>query len=334
VAGLLAVLTTRARFLTTGGSPPAAAPSAGNGRAEIPPSDSDVLGPVVPPDGLTVTVAVGASLFDDRFGLADRRPRHLTAMPAFPDDQPDPAWLHGDVLVQVCADHPDTVHHALRDIARQTRGTMVPRWKLDGYASPPRPSGTPRNLMGFKDGTANPTGMQAAGLVWVDDPAEPAWAQGGCYQVVRLIRMRVEEWDRVAVPHQERVFGRQRDSGAPLGRSHEFDEPDYAGDPRGERVPLTAHMRLANPRTAATADQRFLRRSYNYDLGLAGDGTLQVGHVFTAFQQDVERQFATVQRRLAHEPMTQYVEPFGGGYFFVLPGVTGPTDVYGRSLLA
>ena len=118
-------------------------------------------------------------------------------MGVFPNDSLDPAWMHGDLLIQLCANHPDTIHHAIRDIAGHTGVTMQPRWKIDGYNSPPRPSGTPRNLLGFKDGTANPTGARL-NLVWADDPAEPGWAQGGSYQVIRLIRMLVEFWDHVS----------------------------------------------------------------------------------------------------------------------------------------
>ena len=151
LAGLMRSLTARARFLTTGGVPP----DLGVGQ---PPSDSDVLGPVVPADGLTVTLSAGSSLFDDRYGLADRKPRKLTPMVAFPNDAPEPAWLHGDLLLQFCANHPDTIHHAIRDITKHTRGGMQLRWKMEGYNSPPRPSGTSRNLLGFKDGTANPAG--------------------------------------------------------------------------------------------------------------------------------------------------------------------------------
>jgi deferrochelatase/peroxidase EfeB len=163
---LLRTLASRARFLTSGGTPPDLGVSQ-------PPSDSDVLGPSVPADGLTVTLSVGSSLFDDRYGLAARKPLKLTPMRTFPDDSLEPAWLHGDLLVQLCANHPDTIHHTIRDITRHTRGAMAPRWKMQGYNSPPRPSGTSRNLLGFKDGTANPTGNLATSLVWVDDAAEP-----------------------------------------------------------------------------------------------------------------------------------------------------------------
>lgn len=326
LADLMRVLTGRARFLTAGGTPP------GLGVGQ-PPSDSGILGPTLLADGLTVTVSAGASLFDGRYGLASRKPRRLTPMRVFPNDSPDPAWLHGDLLLQVCANHPDTIHHTIRDITRHTRGAMQLRWKIEGYNSPPRPSGTSRNLLGFKDGTANPVGPQASGLVWVDDPAEPAWARGGSYQVVRLIRMLVEFWDRVSINEQEGMFGRRRDSGAPLDGSAEFDVPDYTTDPHGNVIPLDAHIRLANPRTPATADQRLIRRSYNYDLGVDVNGTLQAGHIFVAYQQDVRRQFETVQERLVNEPLADYVQPFGGGYFFALPGVADAADWYGRRLL-
>lgn len=325
LADLMRTLTARNRFLATGGQPPLP-------QFDAPPPDSDVLGPVVPADGLTVTVALGSTVFDDRFGLANLKPKHLTPMRVFPDDSPDPAWLHGDVLLQFCANHPDTVHHAIRDVTKHTRGAMQLRWKIEGYASPPRPSGTARNLLGFKDGTANPVGDRAADLVWVDAKSEPAWAQGGSYQVVRLIRMLVEFWDRVSLTEQEGMFGRRRDSGAPLDGNHEFDTPNYAADPKGEVIPLNAHIRLANPRTRATANQRLLRRSYNYDLGLDANGNMQTGHVFVCFQQDVHRQFETVQTRLIGEPLIDYVQPFGGGYFFVMPGVVDSHDWYGRRL--
>jgi deferrochelatase/peroxidase EfeB len=327
LASLFQTLTQRARALTAGGPPP----DLGVGQ---PPSDSDVLGPTMPADGLTLTVGVGASLFDSRFGLAGRKPAKLTPMTTFPNDALEPAWLHGDVSLQVCANHADAVHHALRDITRHTRGAMQARWKMQGYGAPPRPSGSGRNLMGFKDGTANPAGPLAQSLIWVDDPAEPAWAQGGSYQVVRLIRMLVEFWDRVSITEQEGMFGRRRDSGAPLDGNNEFDTPNYRADPHGDVIPLDSHIRLANPRTPATERQRLVRRSYNYDLGFDPNGDMQTGHVFICYQQDVRRQFETVQRRLINEPLIDYVTPFGGGYFFVLPGVRDASDWYAKALLA
>ena len=328
----LQALSNEARLLTQGDT-------VGVQEADDPPPDSGILGPIDSPDSLTVTIALGGSLFDGRYGLGRLRPNQLTAMPAFAHDELDPARTGGDVLVQICAGQRDTVVHTFRELMRAIDGRLVVRWTIDGFQSAqrgPTVRNSRRNLFAFRDGTANPDVNDAATmnqLIWVQPgSSEPAWATGGTYFIVRTIRMHVEFWDRVGMLEQEQMIGRDRVSGAPLGGTGEFQDPDYASDPGGKRIPLTAHIRLANPRTAATADQKILRRGYNYHRGVDEAGNLDQGLVFVAINQDPARQFATIQMRLEAEPMTDYITPVGGGYFFAPRGAQGGSDWVGSGL--
>jgi len=330
---LFRLLTERAAFLMAGGTPPADDP-------RFPPADSGILGPVILPDAVTLTVALGASLFDERYGLAPYKPRHLTRMARFPNDALDRDWCHGDLLLQICANTPATTLHALRDIIKATPDLLRLRWKMEGFLPPALGAAkreSPRNLLGFKDGTANPDPSDAPlmrDLVWtVPGAGEPDWVAGGSYQVVRIIRNLVERWDRTPLREQERIMGRQKESGAPLDGEHEHDAPDFAHDPEGARTPLDAHIRLANPRTAETAGSRILRRPFNYSRGITRSGQLDMGLLFICFQADLEAGFITVQRRLNGEPLEEYIKPTGGGYFFALPGVPAEGGYLAQALL-
>jgi deferrochelatase/peroxidase EfeB len=326
----LQTLTQRARFLTHGGVPVDLGTTS-------PPSDSGTLGPDVPPDGLTVTVGLGASLFDNpAFGLAEHKPSRLTEMTSFPNDNLQPDITGGDILLQICAGQPDTAIHALRDIAKHTRAGMQIAYRMDGFQAPQRPAGVPRNHFGHMDGIANPNVADpyvADRLLWVTDKTdEPAWARGGTYHVFRIIRMYIEFWDRVSLNEQQTMIGRYRASGAMLGTNSVTDVLDFAKDPQGKVMPLTAHIRLSNPRTKATEDSRILRRGYNYDSGVDLAGNLNMGLLFNCFQQDLVRQFVANQTRLIGEPMVDYIAPVGGGYFFAVPGVQNAGDWYARQL--
>ncbi|MEQ4616954.1 MAG: iron uptake transporter deferrochelatase/peroxidase subunit [Corticimicrobacter sp.] len=333
---LFRILSARIAFLTQGGTQPQRDP-------KLPPPGSGILGPDVPPDNLTVTVSVGTSLFDPRFGLAAVKPRELHQMQRHPNDALDAALCHGDLSIQLCANTPDTIIHALRDIIKNTPDLLLLHWKQEGSVPPiaerpGQPAESARNFLGFRDGSANPDAGDAAlmdRVVWVQPgQGEPAWAVGGTYQAVRIIRNFVERWDRTPLQEQEAIFGRQRDSGAPLdGGATEHDVPDYHADPEGLRTPMDSHIRLANPRTPGSEANLMLRRPFNYSNGVTRSGQLDMGLLFICYQADLEKGFITVQKRLDGEPLEEYLKPVGGGFFFTLPGMRTADDWLGRSLM-
>ena len=312
-----------------------------------PPVYTGTVGNPPPPADLSVVVSVGASLFDDRYGLADRRPAGLERMPFLANDRLDPERSHGDLLLSITSTHEDINLFALRQLHRATRGTLALHWMLDGYnrrtdsdtdAGGGEAGGAgKRNLMGFIDGTANLDATDDEVMdryVWVQEgDDEPAWAAGGSYHVVRVIRMLVEFWDRTRLSEQEALIGRRKDSGAPFTGDVETDLPDYADDPDGEITPLDAHIRLANPRTPETEDDLIFRTGLSFSRGFDASGQLDQGLAFVSFQRRMS-QFLNTQARLAGEPLEEYILPVGGGFYFALPGVEGPDGVLGEGLLA
>lgn len=332
---LFRLLTDRFAFLTQGGPAPAVT------NPQLPPMDSGILGADIAPDNLTMTLSVGTSLFDERFGLSKHKPAQLQTMTRFPNDSLDAEQCHGDLLLQICANTQDTVIHALRDIIKRTPDLLAVRWRRDGFIADhaARSNGkeTPINLLGFKDGTANPDTHNPAlmdQLLWVThEQQEPAWTHGGSYQAVRIIRFHVEMWDRTPLGEQQTIFGREKLSGAPLGMKNEHDVPDYSQDPDGDFIALDAHIRLANPRTPETDSSLMLRRGYSYSSGITGSGQLDMGLLFVCYQHDLTKGFITVQQRLNGEALEEYIRPIGGGYFFALPGVADKNHYLGQPLL-
>ena len=334
LTGLFRTLTTQAAFLTAGGPAPTAP-------ANSPQPDDGIMGSQIPPDALTITIALGASLFDHRYGLAARKPAQLVTMTPFRHDSLDPALSNGDLLIQICAATRDTAIHALLEIIAHTKGAMKPRWSINGLHSPPRPVGIGRDFFGFKDGITGPDPASTALMnqwVWVQPhTAESAWAAGGTYQVVRIVRFDVEKWQGVPLAQQERTFGRRKVSGAPMyaldPNAPDTLDPIYTNDPHGLITPLNSHIRLANPQTPQTAStSTILRRSYEYQASPDIGGHPNVGHAFCCFQRHLST-YITMQTRLENELLVHYITPQGGGYFFALPGVRNSRDYYARALL-
>jgi deferrochelatase/peroxidase EfeB len=289
---------------------------------------------------LTITVGFGPSLFDERFGLKSHAPAALAALPALPGDYLDPDRSNGDLCVQACANDPQVAFHAIRNFARLARGTAVMRWSQLGFgrtSSTSTSQQTPRNLMGFKDGTNNIKAEDNAefdDFVWVGKETDQAWMQGGSYLVTRRIRMLIESWDTDDLADQENVFGRAKTSGAPLTGKHEFDTVDLTetGSDGKPVIDLNAHIRLAAP--ASNSGEKILRRGYSYTDGIdQTTGLLDAGLFFIAFQKNAHKQFVTIQHQLGqHDNLNEYIRHTSSALFAVPPGLAEAGDYYGKVL--
>ncbi|KPI31929.1 Tat-translocated protein [Actinobacteria bacterium OV450] len=322
---------TRAAERMTAGLP--VGEDAVGGLPEAPPDDTgEALG--LKPSRLTLTIGFGPSLFaKDRFGLEDRRPEALVDLEQFPGDNLDPAKSGGDLCVQACADDPQVAVHAIRQLARIGFGKAAVRWSQLGFgktSSTTPDEQTPRNMMGFKDGTRNIAGTDTAALdkhVWVADEAKgaSAWMTGGSYLVARRIRMHIETWDRTPLQEQEDIFGRDKAEGAPVGKSKERDEPFL------KAMKPQAHVRLAHP--DSNNGVTILRRGYSFTDGTDGLGRLDAGLFFLAYQRDVRKGFIPLQRNLSkNDALNEYIQHVGSAVFAVPPGVRDKDDWWGRAL--
>ncbi|MBF4463481.1 MULTISPECIES: iron uptake transporter deferrochelatase/peroxidase subunit [unclassified Rathayibacter] len=308
-----------------------------------PPADTgEALG--LDASSLTLTFGFGPSLFTDesgtdRFGLASRRPDALQTLPRFRGDALVPAAGGGDLCIQACADDPQVAVHAIRNLSRIAFGRASLRWSQLGFgrtSSTSTAQVTPRNLFGFKDGTANIKSEEADAVdefVWVQEADGPAWLTGGSFLVARKIRMIVETWDRSQLGEQERVIGRSKGSGAPMSGGTEFTEPDLAatGVSGAPLIDKEAHVRLAHPTVNKGA--RLLRRGYNFVDGNDELGRLNAGLFFLSFQRSPD-QFVTVQRSLANDALNEYIKHVGSAIFAVPPGVRDENDFVGSGLFA
>jgi deferrochelatase/peroxidase EfeB len=310
------------------------------GGPDVAPPDDTGEALDLPPSGLTITFGFGPTLFADedgvdRFGIAARRPPGLERLPRFAGDALRPEWSDGDLCIQACADDPQVAVHAIRNLSRIAFGRASVAWSQLGFgrtSSTSTTQKTPRNLFGFKDGTANlKLEDRSAVDEWVWSGGEDVdWMRGGSYLVTRKIRMVIEVWDRQQRLEQERVIGRSKGEGAPLSGGTEFTEPDFettgaAGEPL---IDPTSHVRLAHPSNVGGI--RLLRRGYNYVDGSDPLGTLDAGLFFISFQRSVGN-FVTVQEAIATDALAEYLKHIGSAVFAVPPGAR-ENEYIGRRL--
>jgi deferrochelatase/peroxidase EfeB len=341
VIALLKQWTAMAERMTRGED--AVANGAVGGNPYAPPDDTgEALG--LPASGLTLTIGFGPSFFEkdgkDRFGIANQRPAALADLPKFTNETLDPARCGGDICVQACAHDPQVAVHAIRNLARVGFGTVAVKYSQLGFgrtSSTTREQTTPRNMLGFKDGTNNIKAEDAEALdknVWVAKGDGPEWLTGGTYLVTRRIRNRIEAWDRTTLLEQERVIGRQKGSGAPNGYDDEFAPVDFnIKDAKGNPlVDVDAHIRLVSPEHLGGI--KMMRRGYNFTDGSDGFGHLDAGLFFIAFVRSPATNFIPVLAQMSGDALNEYIFHTGTAVFACPPGLReGDSSAYWGSTL-
>ena len=281
----------------------------------LPPTDTgEAVG--MGTERLTITVGVSPS-FLEKLNLSSKKLPELEELPKFARDQLQKAFTGGDICIQACAEDAQVAFHAVRNLLRKGREHLTLKWSQTGYAAITSQGSTPRNLFGFKDGTANVTSQDDFDrVIWCD---QDNWMKNGTYLIVRRVQMHLETWDRTSLREQENTFGRHRDSGAPFGAVDEFDPVDLElKDDKGNLViPEDCHVRLAKE-----VGEEIYRRAFSYANGIdPRTGQFDAGLLFISFQKDPQ-QFIKVQKNLGtKDKLNEYITHVGSGLFAILPGV-------------
>ena len=222
---LFRTLTERIAFLMKGGEAATLDP-------RYPPPDYGLLGPRVFPDNLTVTVALGASLFDERYGLQKLKPTRLIAMEQFPNDALDahhlPRRRRPAILLEHRRnEHPRFARHPqayARSSCAALEDRRLPASPHDQEARQgdgPQPARIQGRHRQSRRQRRRADERRSSGRSRTR--ASPPWTSGGTYQVVRVIRIFVERWDRDALIDQQQIIGREKAGGAPLTYANEHD---------------------------------------------------------------------------------------------------------------
>ena len=281
----------------------------------LPPTDTgEAVG--MGTERLTITVGVSPT-FLDKLKLSSKKLPELEDLPKFARDQLQEDFTGGDICIQACAEDAQVAFHAVRNLLRKGREHLTLKWSQTGYAAITSQGSTPRNLFGFKDGTANVTSQDDFDrVIWCD---QDNWMKNGTYLIVRRVQMHLETWDRTSLREQENTFGRHRDSGAPFGAVDEFDPVDLElKDDKGNLViPEDCHVRLAKE-----VGEEIYRRAFSYANGIdPRTGQFDAGLLFISFQKDPQ-QFIKVQKNLGtKDKLNEYITHVGSGLFAILPGV-------------
>ncbi|AQA25096.1 dyp-type peroxidase family protein [Rhodococcus sp. MTM3W5.2] len=264
----------------------------------------------VPGSGLELIVSIGSDAWDRLF--AGPRPAQLHRFPALRGGKHQAPSTPGDLLFHIRAMSLDACFELAHQIAKRLAGAATVVDEVHGFQYFEN-----RDLIGFVDGTENPSGRGAVAAVTVGDE-DPAFA-GGSYVHVQKYLHDMSAWEALPVPEQENVIGRTK-----------LEDIEMSADVK----PANSHVALTAIEDEDGGSLEILRA--NMPFGRVGDG--EMGTYFIGYC----RTPAITERMLAnmflgdppgnHDRLLDFSVPVTGSAFFTpsadffdaLPGA--PTD--------
>ncbi|MBP1160611.1 putative iron-dependent peroxidase [Rhodococcus sp. PvR044] len=264
----------------------------------------------VPGSGLELIVSIGSDAWDRLF--AGPRPAQLHPFPALRGGKHQAPSTPGDLLFHIRAMSLDACFELAHQIAKRLAGAATVVDEVHGFQYFEN-----RDLIGFVDGTENPSGRGAVAAVTVGDE-DPAFA-GGSYVHVQKYLHDMSTWEALPVPEQEKVIGRTK-----------LEDIEMSADVK----PANSHVALNAIKDEQGESLEILRA--NMPFGRVGDG--EMGTYFIGYC----RTPAITERMLAnmflgdppgnYDRLLDFSVPVTGSAFFTpsadffdaLPGA--PTD--------
>ncbi|WP_399895237.1 Dyp-type peroxidase [Streptomyces sp. BBFR51] len=247
------------------------------------------------PDGrLSCVTGIGSEAWDRLFSGA--RPAGLHPFRELEGPVHRAVATPGDLLFHIRASRLDLCFALAAEIMGRLRGAVTPRDEVHGFKYFDE-----RDMLGFVDGTENPTGAAArrAVLVGAEDPA----FAGGSYVGVQKYLHDIDAWDGLSVEAQERVIGRRK-----------MTDVELSDDVK----PADSHVALTSVTGPDGNDLEILRDNMPFgSVGREEFGTYFIGYARTpeVTETMLERMFLGTASA-PHDRILDFSTPVTGSLFF------------------
>jgi porphyrinogen peroxidase len=151
--------------------------------------------------GLSCVMSFGSDIWDGLFGSA--RPAELHPFREFHAGNRHAVATPGDILFHIRAQRMDLCFELATQIMSTLGAAVAPADEVHGFRY-----FDDRDLLGFVDGTENPTDLDAVAATVIGEE-DPAFA-GGSYVIVQKYLHDLTGWNALSTEAQEKIIGRTK----------------------------------------------------------------------------------------------------------------------------